>query len=329
MKTRFALMFTFVVLALGLASPAFAQEAAAAAVRAASKSSAGRSSPPASPWPSRRRSARWPGQGPQRRRRGHRAQPRGRQRHPRQPDPGPRPDRVARDLRAADFADPVLRQAVRAASRAPDLAGWRAGTGLPRPGSRPLRPAMPARRPARRWRVRRSLALTPFDGLLLLMVLIWGANYSVVKAALTEILPQAFNALQLLLASAVFAAAHALPGPAADRAARLGAPGACSAPSATSSTRPASWAAWPAPPRRTVRSSSAARPSPWRSPAPSPATSACRAPSGPACSCRSSASTSSSARGADFRRRVACGRPPDALRRGLLGGLHRRRPGRC
>ena len=31
MKTRFALMFTFVVLAMGLASPAFAQEAVAAA----------------------------------------------------------------------------------------------------------------------------------------------------------------------------------------------------------------------------------------------------------------------------------------------------------
>ena len=31
MKTRFALMFTFVVLAMGLANPAFAQEAAAAA----------------------------------------------------------------------------------------------------------------------------------------------------------------------------------------------------------------------------------------------------------------------------------------------------------
>ena len=34
--------------------------------------------------------------------------------------------------------------------------------------------------------MRRCLHLTPFDGLLLLMVLIWGANYSVVKAALTR-----------------------------------------------------------------------------------------------------------------------------------------------
>jgi drug/metabolite transporter (DMT)-like permease len=55
--------------------------------------------------------------------------------------------------------------------------------------------------------VRRRLALTPFDGLLLLMVLIWGSNYSVVKAALVEILPQAFNALRLGVASAFFAAA--------------------------------------------------------------------------------------------------------------------------
>ena len=55
--------------------------------------------------------------------------------------------------------------------------------------------------------MRRYLSLTPFDGLLLLMVLIWGSNYSVVKASLTEILPQAFNALRLLVSSACFAAA--------------------------------------------------------------------------------------------------------------------------
>jgi drug/metabolite transporter (DMT)-like permease len=55
--------------------------------------------------------------------------------------------------------------------------------------------------------VRRWLTLTPFDGLLLLMVLIWGANYSVVKSAIREIPPQAFNALRMSVASAVFAAA--------------------------------------------------------------------------------------------------------------------------
>jgi drug/metabolite transporter (DMT)-like permease len=55
--------------------------------------------------------------------------------------------------------------------------------------------------------VRRSLTLTPFDGLLLLMVLIWGANYAVFKSALREFPPQAFNAIRMLVASAVFAAA--------------------------------------------------------------------------------------------------------------------------
>jgi drug/metabolite transporter (DMT)-like permease len=55
--------------------------------------------------------------------------------------------------------------------------------------------------------VRRWLTLTPFDGLLLLMVLIWGANYSVVKSAIRDIPPQAFNVLRMGVASAVFAAA--------------------------------------------------------------------------------------------------------------------------
>ena len=55
--------------------------------------------------------------------------------------------------------------------------------------------------------MRRSLTFTPFDGLLLLMVLIWGANYSVVKSAIKEIPPQAFNVLRMGVASAVFAAA--------------------------------------------------------------------------------------------------------------------------
>ena len=55
--------------------------------------------------------------------------------------------------------------------------------------------------------MRRSLTLTPFDALLLLMVLIWGANYAVIKSALREFPPQAFNALRMAVASAVFAAA--------------------------------------------------------------------------------------------------------------------------
>ena len=67
--------------------------------------------------------------------------------------------------------------------------------------------ARPVLRPAPRIRVRRWLSLTPFDGLLLLMVLIWGANYSIVKAAVREIPPQAFNALRMTIASGVFLAA--------------------------------------------------------------------------------------------------------------------------
>ena len=55
--------------------------------------------------------------------------------------------------------------------------------------------------------MRRWLSLTPFDALLLLMVLIWGANYSVVKSAIREIPPQAFNVLRMGVASAVFLAA--------------------------------------------------------------------------------------------------------------------------
>lgn len=42
------------------------------------------------------------------------------------------------------------------------------------------------------------------DALLVLMVLIWGANYSVIKHAFREIPPQPFNALRLIIASTVF-----------------------------------------------------------------------------------------------------------------------------
>ncbi|MCX6545583.1 MAG: DMT family transporter [Acidobacteria bacterium] len=55
--------------------------------------------------------------------------------------------------------------------------------------------------------MRRWFTLTPFDGLLLLMVLIWGGNFSLVKAALVEIPPQSFNALRLVVASTLFLAA--------------------------------------------------------------------------------------------------------------------------
>lgn len=48
---------------------------------------------------------------------------------------------------------------------------------------------------------KRSLLL---DVLLLLMVLIWGANYSLMKAVLPELPPRVFNAIRLLVASAVY-----------------------------------------------------------------------------------------------------------------------------
>ena len=42
------------------------------------------------------------------------------------------------------------------------------------------------------------------DALLVLMVVIWGVNYSIIKSAFAEIPPQPFNAMRLVLASAVF-----------------------------------------------------------------------------------------------------------------------------
>ena len=44
------------------------------------------------------------------------------------------------------------------------------------------------------------------DALLIAMVIIWGANYSVIKSALDTVPPLAFNAARLVLASLVFAA---------------------------------------------------------------------------------------------------------------------------
>ena len=51
------------------------------------------------------------------------------------------------------------------------------------------------------------LHLSRLDALLVLMTVIWGGNYSVIKAALREIPPIAFNALRLTLASLLFLAA--------------------------------------------------------------------------------------------------------------------------
>ena len=48
--------------------------------------------------------------------------------------------------------------------------------------------------------------MRPIDALLLLMAVIWGTNYSIVKAAFREIDPQAFNAVRMSIASAIFLA---------------------------------------------------------------------------------------------------------------------------
>src|SRR3954452_21677197 len=45
------------------------------------------------------------------------------------------------------------------------------------------------------------------DALLLLMTIIWGTNYALVKTAFRDLDPQAFNALRLVLASAVMVSA--------------------------------------------------------------------------------------------------------------------------
>ena len=46
--------------------------------------------------------------------------------------------------------------------------------------------------------------MTRTDGLLALMVVIWGANFSVLKLALEELPPQSFNSIRILVAAATF-----------------------------------------------------------------------------------------------------------------------------
>jgi drug/metabolite transporter (DMT)-like permease len=48
------------------------------------------------------------------------------------------------------------------------------------------------------------LKIAPIEGLLLLVALLWGSNFSVIKAALDEFPPYPFNALRLALACAIF-----------------------------------------------------------------------------------------------------------------------------
>jgi drug/metabolite transporter (DMT)-like permease len=53
-------------------------------------------------------------------------------------------------------------------------------------------------------------ASSHLDALLLLMAIIWGTNYALVKSAFRDLDPQAFNALRLVLASTVMAGASRL-----------------------------------------------------------------------------------------------------------------------
>jgi drug/metabolite transporter (DMT)-like permease len=49
-----------------------------------------------------------------------------------------------------------------------------------------------------------SRRISSIDALLLLMTIIWGTNYSIVKTAFQQIDPQAFNALRMIIASLAF-----------------------------------------------------------------------------------------------------------------------------
>lgn len=54
------------------------------------------------------------------------------------------------------------------------------------------------------------LHFRPIDALLFLMAVIWGTNYAIIKHAFRELDPQAFNAIRMLVASAVFLAVLAV-----------------------------------------------------------------------------------------------------------------------
>ncbi len=60
--------------------------------------------------------------------------------------------------------------------------------------------------------LRLRFALTPLDGLLLLLVLIWGSNFSIVKTAIQEIPAFGFNALRIVTACVVLMSVSRLAG---------------------------------------------------------------------------------------------------------------------
>src|SRR5690606_15953501 len=145
--------------------------------------------------------------------RGDCAEPRCGRRHPRLAAPRSRPDRVARDLRAADLADPVLPVPVRRQRVVSGFSRNSVASGFSR---NPYLPASAANHLVRGCSriLSSAFAADPMhsrrfsyiDVLLLLMTIIWGTNYSIVKRAFLQMDAQAFNAARMVIASAVFLA---------------------------------------------------------------------------------------------------------------------------
>ena len=102
------------------------------------------------------------------------------------------------------------------------------------------------------------MSRTRFSGLDVLLVLVivaWGANLSVIKVALREFPVQSFNALRLIIAAAAFAG-HARGGCAAGERGASSAPtGAASRSSASSAAPSTSCCSWPGVPRTSVANS--------------------------------------------------------------------------
>ena len=66
------------------------------------------------------------------------------------------------------------------------------------------------------------LHLTPLDGLPLLVILIWGGNFSLVKVAIEEIPTFGFNTLRMAAACLVLLTVSGLTGPGCSRSASSG-----------------------------------------------------------------------------------------------------------
>jgi hypothetical protein len=72
--------------------------------------------------------------------------------------------------------------------------------------------------------VRPTRVVASIDLLLLLMAVIWGTNYSIVKHAFREIDAQAFNAMRMMIASSIFSSSSSVSGAPAGRRTSRGRP---------------------------------------------------------------------------------------------------------